>query len=387
MKLSYFPQVKVVHTSKTFHGQLYVPLINWLLMIGTVLVAAIYNNTTSLGNAYGVCVMFVTFFDTCMVSLAAMFVWQISPYIVFFPWITIACLDGVYISSALTKVPDGAWFTLTLSAILAALFILWRFGKEQQWAAEAGDRFQTTHYVKKQPDGSVQLTPEFGAGSVGVIRGFGIYFDKSGMTTPPVFSQFLVKLVSVPEITVLFHLRPLETPSVPLDERYTVSRLALPNCYRMVVRHGYNDVIINPELASMIRDRIREFIISDLASRPGANASDEMKGTDTDATTPPEKPASSGSSSPSLSKEKVNQDGENLPKGATSAVQKLEAAFEHQVLYIIGKSQLKVSSEGGIFRKVLLHMFLWARENTRTKVASLRVSTDRLFEVGFVKDI
>ena len=44
MKLSYFPQIKVVHTSTKFHGQLYVPLVNWLLMIGTVLVAAIYNN-------------------------------------------------------------------------------------------------------------------------------------------------------------------------------------------------------------------------------------------------------------------------------------------------------------------------------------------------------
>jgi K+ transporter len=43
-KLSYFPQIKVVHTSKVFHGQLYVPLMNWLLMIGTVLVAVIYNN-------------------------------------------------------------------------------------------------------------------------------------------------------------------------------------------------------------------------------------------------------------------------------------------------------------------------------------------------------
>jgi hypothetical protein len=44
MKLSYFPQVKVVHTSKKFFGQLYVPFLNWLLMIGTVLIAAIYNN-------------------------------------------------------------------------------------------------------------------------------------------------------------------------------------------------------------------------------------------------------------------------------------------------------------------------------------------------------
>jgi K+ transporter len=44
MKLSYFPQLKVIHTSKIFHGQLYIPLANWLLMIGTILIASIYNN-------------------------------------------------------------------------------------------------------------------------------------------------------------------------------------------------------------------------------------------------------------------------------------------------------------------------------------------------------
>jgi KUP system potassium uptake protein len=99
MKLSYFPQIKVVHTSTTYHGQLYVPAVNWLLMVGTVLVAAIYNNTTSLGNAYGVCVMFVTFFDTCMVTLVAILVWRIKPYWIFFPALTVASLDGAYLSS------------------------------------------------------------------------------------------------------------------------------------------------------------------------------------------------------------------------------------------------------------------------------------------------
>jgi K+ transporter len=44
MKLSYFPQVKVIHTSNIFHGQLYIPVANWLLMIGTIMVASIYNN-------------------------------------------------------------------------------------------------------------------------------------------------------------------------------------------------------------------------------------------------------------------------------------------------------------------------------------------------------
>lgn len=54
MKLSYFPQIKVVHTSKIFHGQLYVPLVNWLLMVGTVLAAGIYNNV----SLYAFCIQF-----------------------------------------------------------------------------------------------------------------------------------------------------------------------------------------------------------------------------------------------------------------------------------------------------------------------------------------
>ena len=401
MKLSYFPQVKVVHTSKIFHGQLYVPLVNWLLMIGTVLVAAIYNNTTSLGNAYGVCVMFVTFFDTCMVSLAAMFVWRFSPYLVFFPFLTIACLDGVYLSSALTKVPDGAWFTLTLAGILAALFILWRFGKEQQWAAETSDRFPTTHFVKKQPDGTVQLTPQYGSGTLSPIKGFGIFFDKDGVTIPPVFSQFVIKLVAAPEVMVLFHLRPLERPSVPMEERYTVSRLAIPNCYRLVVRHGYADEVINPDLAALIHDQIKNFIVLDGEAQHNINGRTVIKNTDSEEKEDDEKTATTTTAttsgtdlpdshpktptSPNTPTVQLHH-GVAVPNTA-SALAKLDDAYSHQVLYIIGKSQLTVGPTGNLFRKTLLHAWLWLRENTRTKIASLKVPMDRVFEVGFIKDI
>ena len=48
IKLSYFPQIKVVHTSKIFHGQIYIPWINWLLMVGTIVVTAAYNNVSYL---------------------------------------------------------------------------------------------------------------------------------------------------------------------------------------------------------------------------------------------------------------------------------------------------------------------------------------------------
>ena len=378
MKLSYFPQIKVVHTSTTYHGQLYIPSINWLLMIGTVLVASIYNNTTSLGNAYGVCVMFVTFFDTCMVTLVAILVWQIKPYFVLLPWLAIACLDGTYLSSALTKVPDGAWFTILLACLLGCIFILWRFGKEQQWSAEASDRFPTTHFVKTLPDGRLALTEKYGSKPVGTMEGFGIFFDKAGETTPIVFSQFIRKLVTIPEVIVFFHLRPLEVPFVEPQNRYSVSRLAVPHCYRLVVRHGYMDEVITPDLASLIYDKIHSHIVARALDSEGEKSSSPDNNATTtaiDTKLPILETTTPGTSTPSRN------------STTSSRLETLERAYNREVLYIIGKEQMKVRPGSSFVRKALLEAFFFLRDNSRAKIASLSVSMDKVIEVGFVKDV
>jgi KUP system potassium uptake protein len=319
-----------------------------------------------------------------MVALAALVVWRFSPFLVFLPWLTIACLDGLYISSALIKVPDGAWFTITLAGILACIFILWRFGKEQQWAAEAADRFPTTHLVQKVEDGQLQLTDKFGGDTLSIIKGFGIYFDKAGETTPLIFSQFLTKLLAAPEVMVFFHLRPLETPSVPPENRYNISRLAIPNCYRLIVRHGYMDEVITPDLSSLVYEQLRNFIITQGARKaPLSLPSGDRK--NTMFTVPP------------ISDEKEKENGnDTTTESATTQpadetisadLAKLEHAYQRQVLYIIGKEQMKVRPDSPVWRKVLLRTFLFLRDNTRTKIANLGVPTDRVIEVGFVKDV
>ena len=407
-------------------------MLNWLMMVGTILVAAIYNNTTSLGNAYGVCVIFVTFFDTCMVSLAALLVWRFHPLFVFFPWLFFACLDGTYLSSALTKVPDGAWFTLTLSAVLAALFILWRFGKENQWAAEASDRFTLSTLVNKGKDGIFRLTERFGGGDLSPIRGFGIFFDKGGEKTPHVFTQFLSKLAALPECMVFFHLRPLETPSVPLEDRFTVSRLGMPGCYRLVVRHGFMDEIITPNLASLIFEQIRDFVIRNgtdansmehegkeeqnekndtvkadvitqstsdesVASTNKPNKTDAATTENTISSTeppatilPPSKRSTLQVRDPSPASTTTPQEEPAKPTldaKTTTELARLEHAFTTQSLYIIGKESLRVKEDAGFLRRAVLEFWLFLRENTRTKIANLRVPQEKVVEVGFVKEM
>ncbi|PWY71756.1 potassium transporter 5 [Aspergillus heteromorphus CBS 117.55] len=395
MKLSYFPQIKVIHTSDIFHGQLYVPIVNWILMIGTILIATIYNNTTSLGNAYGVCVIFVTFFDTSMVAMVAIFVWRVSPFLVLLPWLTIACLDGAYLSSALTKVPTGAWFTLAVATLLALIFLLWRFGKEQQWLSEATDRYPTSHFIAQAPDGKVRLTPRFSNIPLSTTRGVGIFFDKAGETTPIVFSQFVLKLTAVFEVMIFFHLRPIEVPSVPLEERYAVSKLAVPNCYRLVVRYGYNDEIISPDLARTVTEQVRGYLVERGFGRGQGHRSGEGGGAkqiDADASASASASASEIQSSrdPDLNPDADAAADEPISvseETSTDPLARLEKAYAHNVLYITGKEQMRIRKGTNIFRGLVLWIFLWIRDNTRAKIASLGLEAERVIEVGFLKDI
>ena len=318
--------------------------------------------------------MFVTFFDTCMVSLVAIFVWRLSPYLVFLPFLTIALMDGAFLSSALTKIPLGAWFTIMLSGILACFLLLWRFGKEQQWFAEAEDRFPTSHFVKNNTDGILSLSDRFDGTSISSSKGLGIFFDKAGETTPIVFSQFVLKLTALPEVIIFFHLRPLETPSVAPEDRHTVSRLAIPNCYRLVVRYGYNDEIITPDLASVIYHQVRGYL---LKAEPIDHAPRDVGVEYT--------PATDGTGTEQ--REDHPMDEKLVKEHAEDAAITLDSAYSHKVLYIIGKEQMKINPGVNYARRVLLWMFLWLRDNTRTKMANLRVPTDRIIEVGFLKEI
>lgn len=444
MKLSYCPQVKVVHTSRVFHGQLYVPFLNWILLGGTVLVTAVYSNTTRLGNAYGVCVMFVTFFDTCMVTLVALLVWGLSPWVVVVPWLFFACLDGLYLSSALTKVPDGAWFTLTISGILTAVFLLWRFGKESQWKAEAEDRINPSGLVRKDADGKLCLTERWGGDQLSVIRGFGVFFDKTGVMTPSVFTHFASKFMAVTDVMVFFHLHPVETPSVPDDERYAVSRFtAIPGCYRLVVKHGFMDEVISPDLAALIYEQLRRFVIRQASVRAeelelmkekldrfeqehedgvgpqdaterteaeGASGHEKLDSTTISMALPQTDSTTATGSTQSTTNTTSPTAALNTPTDASvgdssksqiptatplvlrdektaAELARLDRAYAAKILYVVGKEQMKIRASAGLGRKLVLSIFLWIRDNTRAKIANLRLAMERVVEVGFVKDI
>lgn len=396
IKLSYFPQIKIIHTSTKFHNQIYIPWVNWLLMIGTICVTAAYSNTTKLGEAYGVCVILVTFITTCMVSVVALVVWQLNVPIVAVGFVIFGLLDGLYLSSALTKVPDGAWFTLLLAVLLSSIFALWRFGKENQWRAESSDRIPPRQLLMQDTNPGDSESGDFSTlllrpnkAPVSRLRGVGIFFDKTGSPygTPAVFIHFLQKFQAAPSVVVFFHIRPLSTPTVAPEDRFTVSRCSagssgpqeyIPNFYRVTIRHGYLDLVLTSNLSLLIYENIRNLIIQEGAGL-ALNLEDASSGNSNTSTTTKDDTPNPPLQGVHLRQEKVRQ---NLAA--------LQAAYEEQVVHIVGKEQMRIDEVKhytGYFRKIALAAFLWLRSNVGNKVANMNLDVEKLVEVGFVKTI
>ncbi|KAI4133880.1 MAG: hypothetical protein LQ341_006114 [Variospora aurantia] len=420
IKLSYFPQIKVVHTSKIFQNQIYIPWANWLLMIGTIVVTVAYNNTTRLGEAYGVCVILVTFITTIMIVLVAIIIWHMALPVVILAFLIFGALDGVYLSSALTKVPNGAWFTLLLAGVLSSIFVLWRFGKENQWQAEASDLIAPSSIIFSGADdgppkanataGGLHLTAMFGRTPISAITGFGIFFDKSGIkqTTPTVFVHFLQKFQAAPRVVVFFNLRPLPVPTLPFEERFTVTRPLQPSAngaghlfFRITLRHGYTDEVVSADLGFQIYEQLRSFVI-----REGATAQYQRQKHIKWAI--PDGQANSGETELAMPPKhldeiaEVGDEAQPEASGGTPTVAQqevtrrelssLECAYQDQVVYVVGKEQMRIREVTGCkprgwCRRIALAAFLWLRSNTGSKIANLNVDVDKLVEVGFVKII
>ena len=315
---------------------------NYTMFVGTILVTVVYNNTTSLGNAYGVCVIFVTFITTCLTAVAAIIVWRVHPIIVLPIFAIFVTFDGLFLSAALMKVPEGAWFTLLIAGVLGGILLLWRYGKNNQWAAEAADVVSPSSLVTQGADGSMRLLlADGGDTELRVLNGLGVFFDKAGHLAPAVYTHFLHKFEAQHEVTIFFHLRQTSLPHVEAADRYSVQRVArVQNTFRVVVRHGYMDHGVFGDA-----DQFGPVLVHQLE---GFLAAEGRGGVD---------------------------------KGA------LERAYAKQVVYIFGKEQLHPADGGPWGRRLLLKLFVWMRENTRSKPAEFGVRIDRLVEVGFVKEI
>ncbi len=146
MQLGWLPGVSIRQTSDRIYGQIYVPVVNWLLMVATVATTVAFGSSDRLAGAYGTAVATTMLLTTVLLYRAMRDLWQ---------WPLIAAIgvtgfflvvDTGFFLANLWKVADGGWLPLTFAAILFSIMVTWRTGVEAIRAAliqapEAGDKF------------------------------------------------------------------------------------------------------------------------------------------------------------------------------------------------------------------------------------------------------
>ncbi|CAG8514760.1 potassium transporter [Rhizophagus irregularis DAOM 181602=DAOM 197198] len=287
MQLDSFPRVKIVHTSKKIEGQVYIPEINYILMVAVVIVCFAFQESAKLTIAYGVAVASVMFITTILLSITIHVVWgfPIIVSIVFF--LIFGVIDMAFLSSTLLKVRNGGWFTLTFGVILTSVMLIWRWGTNLKYQheldskstfenifADPDDKSDNEKSIselgnddeiiirnpvssiepKKLKSGELQLSNN--GYQVSRLPGIGMFYNGAGYGVPLTFKHFVHHFPAVPKILIFISIRHLAIPFVGDDDRLIVKKVRYNGCYRIIARYGYMEVVSQGEefITKMIQE-------------------------------------------------------------------------------------------------------------------------------------
>jgi KUP system potassium uptake protein len=129
IQLGFIPRLKILHTSESAAGQIYIPVINWALMIMVIALVLFFRSSSNLAAAYGIAVTGAMFIDTCLLSVVLLTLWK-WPKWKALPLLAIFfVVDIAYLGANLLKVPQGGYFPLLIGMVIFILLTTWSRGR------------------------------------------------------------------------------------------------------------------------------------------------------------------------------------------------------------------------------------------------------------------
>ncbi|EEF38737.1 Potassium transporter, putative [Ricinus communis] len=233
LALDCFPRVKIVHTSKKFLRQIYIPDINWILMILCVAVTAGFKNQSQIGNASGTAVVIVMLVTTLLMILIMLLVWRCHWILVLIFTGLSLVVEGTYFSSVLCKVNQGGWVPLVIAAAFFIIMYAWHYGTLKRYEFEMHSKVSMAWIVGLGP-------------SLGLVRvpGIGLVYTELARGVPHIFSHFITNLPAIHSVVVFVCVKYLPVYTVPEEERFLIRRIGPKNfrMFRCVSRYGYKDL-------------------------------------------------------------------------------------------------------------------------------------------------
>ncbi|CAN6166812.1 unnamed protein product [Urochloa humidicola] len=396
MALGCFPRIKIIHTSKKIMGQIYIPVMNWFLMVMCIIIVAAFRSTNDIANAYGIAEVGVMMVSTVLVTLVMLLIWQTNLVIVLCFPILFGAVEFLYLTAVLSKIQEGGWLPLAFSSLFLCIMYTWNYGSVLKYQSEMRGKI------------SLDFILDLGA-TLGTVRvpGIGLVYNELVQGIPSIFGQLLVTLPAMHSTIVFVCIKYVPVPYVPLEERFLFRRVAQKEyrMFRCVARYGYKDVrkedhgffeqLLVESLEKFLRREAHELALE--ASTMEAERDDISVVSEV-----PQSPACEGDlQTPLLSDQRSGHDnrigsGDDnapvLPSSSMSAEEDPALEYELEALreaiasgftYLLAHGDVRARKESFFTKKFIINYFYaFLRRNCRAGTATLKVPHSNIMRVG-----
>lgn len=229
IQLGYCPRIFVKFTSDREKGQIYIPNINWLLLIAVVAVVLLFRSSSNLAAAYGIAVTLTMMIDTLLAFVVVRALWkwnwlQAGLFLALF-----VVVDIAFFAASFIKVLDGGWFPLVLGAIIFTLFATWKRGRALLYEKLKQDSIPLDAFIKSLEYGSPHR-----------VEGLGVFMTPNPDGVPRAMLHNLLHNKVLHEKVALLNVSIEDVPHVPEIDRVEVRSLP-QGFFQVLVRYGFKD--------------------------------------------------------------------------------------------------------------------------------------------------
>jgi KUP system potassium uptake protein len=247
VQLGFLPRLKIVHTSD-LEGQIYVPLINWGLCLGVVVLVLVFQNSNRLADIYGVAVTGTFILNTTLFIAVARGMWKTPKWRLGILAVLFLTVEVAFFTSNLTKIADGAYLSLAVGLAIATVMMTWRRGRELVTRNRTDQEGPLEDFL----NGLCTAEPP-----IARLPGTAIFLNPGKTTTPLALRAQVEHIHALQEKVVIVSLDAVSIPHVEASDRFIAERLGsgLFKIRHITIRAGYRDKSNLPEALALARKR------------------------------------------------------------------------------------------------------------------------------------
>jgi KUP system potassium uptake protein len=238
IELGFCPHFLIVHTSRVIRGQIYMPAVNYTLMVACLGVVIGFRESSGLAGAYGIAVTGTMTITSILYLIVITRVWRWSLWTAVPVIAVFLVFDLSYFGANLLKVKDGGWFTLLAGALFTIAMTTWRKGR-----SELIHKFETRTPLKLFLD-------DVDRKKLPRVEGTAVFMSLTPEGTSPVLLQNLKYNRILHEKVVLLSILPTDVPTVPVTKRVKVEDLG-QGFYRVLAYNGFMQRPNVPEIMKL----------------------------------------------------------------------------------------------------------------------------------------